>query len=31
MSGMGWVRILIGTVWLNGAMEKLLSPSFPVS
>ncbi len=29
MSGMAWVRILIGAVWLNGAMEKLLSPSFP--
>jgi thiosulfate dehydrogenase [quinone] large subunit len=29
MSGMVWVRILIGAVWLNGAMEKLLSPSFP--
>ncbi len=29
MSGMAWVRILIGAVWLNGAMEKLLSSSFP--
>src|SRR5215212_12090172 len=29
MNGMVWVRILIGAVWLNGAMEKLLSPSFP--
>ncbi len=29
MSGMAWVRILIGAVWLNGAVEKLLSPSFP--
>jgi thiosulfate dehydrogenase (quinone) large subunit len=29
MSGMAWVRILIGAVWLNGAMEKLLNPSFP--
>ena len=29
MSGMAWVRILIGAVWLNGAIEKLLSPSFP--
>ncbi|HZY57253.1 MAG TPA: TQO small subunit DoxD [Rubrobacteraceae bacterium] len=26
---MAWVRILVGVVWLNGAMEKLLSPSFP--
>jgi len=29
MSGMAWVRILVGAVWLNGALEKLLSPSFP--
>ena len=29
MNGMAWVRILIGAVWLNGALEKLLSPSFP--
>jgi len=29
VSGMAWVRILVGAVWLNGAMEKLLSPSFP--
>ncbi len=29
MSGMAWVRILIGAVWLNGAMEKLFSSSFP--
>lgn len=29
MNGMVWVRILIGAVWLNGALEKLLSPSFP--
>ncbi len=28
MNGMAaWVRILIGAVWLNGALEKLLSPS----
>jgi len=26
---MAWVRILVGAVWLNGALEKLLSPSFP--
>lgn len=29
MNGMTWVRVLIGAVWLNGALEKLLSPSFP--
>lgn len=29
MNGMAWVRILVGTVWLNGAVEKLLNPSFP--
>lgn len=29
MNGMAWVRVLIGAVWLNGALEKLLSPSFP--
>ncbi len=29
MNGMAVVRVLIGAVWLNGALEKLLSPSFP--
>ncbi len=29
MSGMAWVRILVGAVWLNGALEKLLNPNFP--
>src|ERR687895_2086766 len=29
MNGMAWVRILIGAVWLNGAIEKLLNPDFP--
>lgn len=29
MNAMAWVRILVGVVWLNGAVEKLLSPSFP--
>lgn len=29
MSGMAWVRILVGAVWLNGAAEKLLNPNFP--
>jgi thiosulfate dehydrogenase (quinone) large subunit len=26
---MAWVRILVGAVWLNGALEKLLNPHFP--
>lgn len=29
VNGMAWVRVLIGAVWLNGALEKLLNPSFP--
>ena len=29
MNGMSWVRILVGAVWLNGAIEKLLNPDFP--
>lgn len=29
MNGMAWVRILIGAVWLNGAVEKFLNTSFP--
>ena len=29
MNGMAWVRVLIGAVWLNGALEKLLNSSFP--
>lgn len=29
MSGMAWIRILVGAVWLNGAMEKILNPGFP--
>ncbi|MBA2443113.1 MAG: DoxX family membrane protein [Rubrobacter sp.] len=29
MSGMVWVRALVGAVWLNGAVEKLLNPRFP--
>jgi thiosulfate dehydrogenase (quinone) large subunit len=24
-----WVRVLVGAVWLNGAIEKLLNPAFP--
>jgi thiosulfate dehydrogenase [quinone] large subunit len=29
VNGMVWVRVLIGAVWLNGGVEKLLNPSFP--
>jgi thiosulfate dehydrogenase [quinone] large subunit len=29
VNGMVWVRVLIGAVWLNGAVEKLLNPEFP--
>src|SRR5215212_7939364 len=29
MKGMAWVRILVGVVWLNGALEKLLNLHFP--
>lgn len=29
VSGMAWVRVLVGAVWLNGAIEKLLNPRFP--
>jgi thiosulfate dehydrogenase [quinone] large subunit len=29
VNGMVWVRVLIGAVWLNGAIEKLLNPEFP--
>jgi thiosulfate dehydrogenase (quinone) large subunit len=29
VSGMAWVRVLVGAVWLNGAVEKFLNPSFP--
>ena len=29
MNGMAWVRIIIGAVWLNGALEKILNPGFP--
>lgn len=29
MNGMAWVRILVGAVWLNGGIEKLLNPDFP--
>jgi len=26
---MVWVRILVGALWLNGGIEKLLNPNFP--
>ncbi|MDQ4127154.1 MAG: DoxX family membrane protein [Actinomycetota bacterium] len=26
---MAWVRVLVGAVWLNGAVEKFLNPEFP--
>ena len=29
MNGMVWVRVLIGAVWLNGGLEKILNPDFP--
>ncbi len=29
MNGMVWVRVLVGAVWLNGGVEKLLNPQFP--
>lgn len=29
MNAMAWVRILIGCVWLNGAVEKFLNGQFP--
>jgi hypothetical protein len=29
--GMAWVRILVGAVWLNGALEKFLNPQFAQS
>ena len=29
MNGLVWVRVLVGAVWLNGGVEKLLNPEFP--
>ncbi|MGI8649151.1 MAG: DoxX family protein [Rubrobacter sp.] len=26
---MVWVRVLVGAVWVNGGLEKLLNPDFP--
>ncbi len=28
MNGMVWVRVLVGALWLNGGIEKLLNPDF---
>jgi thiosulfate dehydrogenase (quinone) large subunit len=30
VNGMVWVRVLVGAVWLNGAVEKFLNPEFPL-
>ncbi|CAN5577480.1 hypothetical protein BH24ACT22_BH24ACT22_16770 [soil metagenome] len=29
MNAMAWVRILVGAVWINGGIEKLLNSDFP--
>lgn len=29
MNGMVLMRVLVGALWLNGGIEKLLNPSFP--
>ncbi|AHY47954.1 TQO small subunit DoxD [Rubrobacter radiotolerans] len=29
MNGMVWVRVILGAVWVNGGLEKLLNPDFP--
>jgi len=29
MNAMVWVRVIVGAVWLNAGLEKLLNPSFP--
>jgi len=29
VNGMVWVRVLVGALWLNGGIEKLLNPEFP--
>jgi thiosulfate dehydrogenase [quinone] large subunit len=29
VNGMVWVRVLVGAVWLNGGVEKLLNADFP--
>lgn len=29
MNAMAWVRILVGAVWINGGIEKLLNGNFP--
>ncbi len=29
MNGMAWMRVLVGAIWLNGALEKILNEDFP--
>jgi thiosulfate dehydrogenase (quinone) large subunit len=29
LSAAVWIRLLVGAIWLNGALEKLLNPNFP--
>ena len=29
MKAMAWVRVLVGAVWINGGIEKLLNGDFP--
>lgn len=29
MKAMAWVRILVGAVWINGGIEKILNADFP--
>jgi thiosulfate dehydrogenase (quinone) large subunit len=29
LNGMVWVRVLVGALWLNSGIEKLLNPDFP--
>ena len=29
MNAAVWIRLLLGAIWLNGALEKLLNPNFP--
>ncbi len=29
MNAMVWVRVIVGAVWINAGLEKLLNPSFP--
>lgn len=29
MKAMAWIRILVGAVWINGGLEKILNADFP--